>query len=333
MKLILNKDYQPVLDLLETQLAIKQLKDYFERNLADKLSLLRVTAPLFVQEETGLNDNLSGKEDPVSFNTQDLEDIQIVHSLAKWKRNALERYKFAVHTGLYTDMNAIRKDEVVSNIHSIYVDQWDWEYIIKKEERNFETLENIVKTIYNVLKSTEMYICAIYPHLDRKLPEDIFFIDSQELLDMYPELNDKERELEITRLHKAVFIKRVGRILSNGIPHDDRAPDYDDWELNGDILVYNPIHDSALELSSMGIRVDKDSLVKQLDSLNLIERVNMPYHQDVLNEKLPYTIGGGIGQSRICMFFLEKMHIGEVQSSCWSKEILDKCLEHNIRLL
>lgn len=333
MKLIVKEGYEPKLNLIETQVAIKQLKDFFEKRLAHKLNLMRVSAPLFVQGATGLNDNLSGVEMPITFQTADLENLQIVHSLAKWKRNALKRYGFRTYSGLYTDMNAIRKHEEVSNIHSYYVDQWDWEKIILKEDRNHDMLEQVVSEIFSVFKETESYINELYPHLSKKLPDKIHFITSQELLDMYPDYNDKERENAITKKYKAVFVKQIGKILSNGQPHDMRSPDYDSWELNGDILFYNPTLDQSLELSSMGIRVGADDLMQQLELANAMDRLELDYHQDIINERLPYTVGGGIGQSRLCMFYLEKMHIGEVQSSQWPEEMVEECAKHNITLL
>lgn len=332
MKVYVKKDYEAKLDLIQTQKAIKELKDFFQVNLARELNLTRVSAPLFVQGSTGLNDNLNG-EGPVTFKTSEADDLQIVQSLAKWKRNALKRYKFAEYTGLYTDMNAIRQHEELSSIHSHYVDQWDWEKIILKSDRDEKKLEEVVTRIYRVFSDTESYINGLYPHLSKKLPENITFITSEELLQKYPDLTPKEREKEITKLHKAVFIKQIGVELSNGEKHDFRAPDYDDWKLNGDIIFYNPTTDDALELSSMGIRVCEDSLKSQLIEANNLERLELEYHQDVLCKELPYTIGGGIGQSRLCMFFLEKMHIGEVQSSWWPKEMVDYCLKHNIKLL
>lgn len=324
--------YQSKLDLMETQLAIKVLKDVFERKLAERLHLTRVSAPLFVARESGLNDNLSGSETPVSFDVCQ-QNLQIVHSLAKWKRKALKDYKFPLHNGLYADMNAIRKDENLSPIHSLYVDQWDWEYVIDKAERNESTLHFIVNEIFTVFKETEITLNKLYPCFDQKLPDVIHFITSQELLDMYPDKTDKEREYLITKKHKAVFIKNIGSDLSNGQPHDLRAPDYDDWSLNGDIIFYHPTLDIALELSSMGIRVCEDSLTTQLTLANKMERTCLPYHQLVLDKELPYTIGGGIGQSRLCVFFLEKAHIGEVQCSYWTPKILEECKQSNIHLL
>lgn len=332
-RLIIKEGYKSKLGLLETQKAIKYLKDYFESALARKLRLTRVSAPLFVKADTGLNDNLHGWEKPVTFETRFAQDLQIVHSLAKWKRNALALYGMEPGTGLYADMNAIRSCEDLSNVHSLYVDQWDWEKIITKEDRTDEYLEYIVKQIFQVFKETESYINDIYPFLSPKLPDKIKFITSQELLDMYPDLDDKGRETAIVKEYGAVFLKQIGDDLSNGEPHDGRAPDYDDWQLNGDILVYHKPLDSVLELSSMGIRVSEESLLVQLEKADAMDRLEMPYHQDVLAKKLPYTVGGGIGQSRLCMFYLEKIHIGEVQSSIWSDDIKKACKENNIELL
>lgn len=333
MLLKLDASYKSKMNVIETQKAIKEVKDCFDKNFAERLSLTRVPAPLFVQGDSGLNDNLSGVETPVTFSTNEMDNLQIVHSLAKWKRKALKRYHFEKGTGLYTDMNAIRKHEDLSNIHSLYVDQWDWEKIINKEDRTDAMLEKIVNDIYDVFKITESYINFLYPQLSKKLPDKIHFITSQELHDMYPDYTDKEKENAICKEYKAVFIKQIGKKLSNGKPHDMRAPDYDDWELNGDILFYNPTLDSAIELSSMGIRVDEVSLVKQLELAGAMDRLDLPYHKEVVNKQLPATVGGGIGQSRLCMFFLEKMHIGEVQSSIWSDEMIELCEKNNIILL
>lgn len=308
--------YKSKLNLLETEIAIKYVKDTFENQLANKLKLIRVSAPLFVYKETGLNDDLSGKEVPISFMVND-KQVEIVHSLAKWKRNALLRYGFKMHEGLYTDMNAIRKDEVLDNVHSLYVDQWDWEKIIAKDERNFDTLKNIVKDIYSVLLQVEKKVNQKYPVFEKKLPKDITFISTAELLNLYPNLTSKQREKEICKKYKAIFLYQIGWPLQNGSAHDLRAADYDDWNLNGDILVYDKVIDDALELSSMGIRVDKDSLIKQLNFKKEEHKLTSPYSNDILEEKLPYTVGGGIGQSRVCMFYLEKKHIGEVQCSIW----------------
>ena len=333
-KHVFPKDYESKLDIRETVDAIKFIKDYFERKLGEELNLTRVSAPLFVRPETGLNDNLSGIERPVSFDVKDFGGIaEIVHSLAKWKRFALKRYDFALGEGLYTDMNAIRRDEVLGHIHSIYVDQWDWELVISREERNVETLKEVVRKIFKVFKDTEKYICDLYNNLDPKLPEEIFFLTSQELEDLYPELSPDERENAITKEKGAVFLMQIGHKLKSGKPHDGRAPDYDDWELNGDILFWYPILDKAVELSSMGIRVDEESLKRQIELTKSEDRLTMDYHKALLNGELPLTIGGGIGQSRMCMFFLDKVHIGEVQASVWSDETLEDSKKANVILL
>jgi aspartate--ammonia ligase len=322
------------MDIKETQIAIKIIKDFFEKGLSDRLNLIRVSAPLFVKPETGLNDNLSGVEKAVSFNMRKYnQEIEIVQSLAKWKRMALKWYGFKVGEGIYADMDAIRPDEELDSIHSIYVDQWDWEKIISKENRNEEYLKKVVKIIYGVFKETEEKINKIYPFLEDKLPEEILFITSQQLEDMYPNKSPKERERVICKKHRAVFLMKIGGKLKSGFPHDTRSPDYDDWELNGDILFWNPVLQDALELSSMGIRVDKESLEKQLKIAGAEDRRNLSYHKMLLENKLPLTIGGGIGQSRICMFFLEKKHIGEVQASVWTDEIIRECKLENIFLL
>jgi len=333
--LILPSGYKSVLDLRQTVTAIKQIKDYFEKRLARELNLVRVSAPLFVRPESGLNDNLSGVERPVSFDVKGIggNKVEIVHSLAKWKRMALKRYGFNCHEGLYTDMNAIRRDEVLDNLHSIYVDQWDWEKVINKEERNEETLKSIVKSIYKVFKDCESYVLNIYPQLESYLPENITFVTSQELEDRYPSLTPKERENAVAREKKAVFIMKIGKKLKSGIPHDGRAPDYDDWELNGDIIFWYPVLETAFEVSSMGIRVDEEALLKQLKAAGCEERKNLLFHQELLNGRLPYTVGGGIGQSRICMFLLNKAHIGEVQSSVWPDDMISACEKANIILL
>lgn len=319
------KNYDCKLDLFETEVAIKKVKDFFERALAYELNLTRVSAPLYVRKSSGLNDDLSGMERPVRFDTHwdGQEEYQIVHSLAKWKRMALKRYEFPIHTGLYTDMNAIRRDEDLDNIHSMYVDQWDWELVIDKKERTTETLQTIVKKIYEALRKTEEYVNREYPVFSKKLPENIFFITSQELEDRYPNLTAKQRENEICREYKAVFISQIGKTLNSGEKHDGRAPDYDDWELNGDILVWNPVLEQGFELSSMGVRVSEETLELQLKLANREERKELAFHKSLLAKELPYTVGGGIGQSRICMFFLEKLHIGEVQASCWPEEMVD----------
>jgi aspartate--ammonia ligase len=335
MSLIIPEGYKSALGVKDTEVAIKQIKDHFERQLAKQLNLTRVSAPLFVTPQSGLNDNLNGVERPVSFDIkeQNGQVAEVVHSLAKWKRYALKRYGFAYGEGLYTDMSAIRRDEETDNLHSLYVDQWDWEKIIYKDERNEATLKSTVRSIYAALKDTEHYIVDKYDYMDEILPEEITFITAEELLRMYPNMTPKERENEITRLNGAVFIMGIGGKLSNGEPHDLRAPDYDDWNLNGDILVYNPVLGSALELSSMGIRVDEKALREQLKICGCEERENLPFQKALLEKKLPYTIGGGIGQSRICLFFLRKAHIGEVQSSLWTEDTMNKCEAAGIQLL
>lgn len=328
-------DYKSPLDIKTTEMAIKRIKDFFERELATQLNLKRVSAPLFVSPESGLNDNLNGVERPVRFGIKEQNDkeVEIVHSLAKWKRLALKRYGFSIGEGLYTDMNAIRRDEETDNIHSIFVDQWDWEKIIAKEERTLDMLKLTVKSVYEALRVTEKHISNKYNYIDCILPEEIFFITSQELEDLYPELSAKEREYQISKLKGAVFIMQIGGILKSGQKHDGRAPDYDDWNLNGDIIVYYPVLDIALELSSMGIRVDEISLQKQLNFAKCPERAELAFQKSLLNHELPYTIGGGIGQSRICMFFLRKAHIGEVQSSLWPEEIWEYAKHYGINFL
>lgn len=334
MCLVIPKRYESSLGVLETQQAIKDLKDFFENRLGEMLKLTRVSSPLFVLPETGTNDNLNGVEKPVSFQVPYLrKDAEIVHSLAKWKRMALRKYGFSVGRGLYTDMNAIRKDEELDNLHSLYVDQWDWELIINKEDRTVETLKKVVRDLYKVFKETEEHIHSIYSEIECVLPEEITFITSQELLDMYPDLSAKERENAIVKDKKAVFLMQIGKTLSSGQKHDGRSPDYDDWDLNGDILFYNPVLDSAIELSSMGIRVDEEALERQLKVAKCEDRKELDYHKDLLDGKLPYTIGGGIGQSRICMFFLNKAHIGEVQVGIWPQEMIEECSEAGITLL
>ena len=325
--------YKSLLNLRQTQVAIKKIKDFFERDLAIELNLTRVSAPLFVSNDSGLNDNLNGVERPVSFDLPDGEELEIVHSLAKWKRMALRQYGFGAGEGLYTDMNAIRRDEKLDNIHSMFVDQWDWEKTLLHSDRTMETLQKTVRIIYSVLRHTEIYIADDYDFIDRLLPEDIFFITSQELEDMYPDLSSKEREYRITKDKGAVFLMQIGGKLRSGKPHDGRAPDYDDWSLNGDILVYDPTLDIALELSSMGIRVDEEALQRQLRLAGCEDRASLPFHSALLKGELPYTIGGGIGQSRMCMFFLRKAHIGEVQASFWPDKMIEECRENGIALL
>jgi len=333
-KLIIPENYSSKLDVFETEEAIKELKDFFERALAKKLNLKRVSAPFFVYPETGLNDNLNGIEEPVSFMVKATKrKVEVVHSLAKWKRMALHKYGFIPGTGLYTDMNAIRKDEELDNLHSIYVDQWDWEKIIEKHERTKEKLREIVKDIYKVFKETEDFIKTKYSKLKPVLPDEICFITSSELEDKYPDLSPKQREDAICKEKGAVFVEEIGHVLKSGIKHDGRAPDYDDWNLNGDILFWYSYLNSAFEVSSMGIRVDKDTLLSQLELADCLERKELEFHQSILNEVLPQTVGGGVGQSRICMFFLEKAHIGEVQVSVWPDEMVKICEKNNIFLL
>ncbi len=327
------EDYSSLLTLRETEVAIKKVKDFFERQLAVELNLTRVSAPIFVRSDSGLNDNLNGHERPVSFDIQSGEELEIVHSLAKWKRMALRAYKFNLHEGLYTDMNAIRRDEELDNIHSMFVDQWDWERIIDKSERNEYTLKKTVKSIYRALRHTEIYIAREYPFIEKLLPEEIEFVTTQELEDMYPDLSPKDREYAVCKDKGAVFLMQIGGALLSGEKHDGRAPDYDDWTLNGDILVYYPVLDIALELSSMGIRVDEEAMIRQLKISNCEGRASLPFHRALLSGELPYTIGGGIGQSRMCMFFLRKAHIGEVQSSFWSERDHEFCEKQGINLL
>ena len=319
MSIIIPEGYKSPATIKETEIAIKEVKDYFERMLAKELNLTRVSAPLFVTPDSGLNDNLNGVERPVKFGIRERDDaeVEIVHSLAKWKRKALGDYGFKKGEGLYTDMTAIRRDEDTDNLHSIYVDQWDWEYIISKKDRNISTLKSIVKRVYEALKNTEVFINSRHPEITRILPENIKFITTQELLDKWPDKTPKERERLAAKEYGAIFLMQIGDKLSDGKPHDGRAPDYDDWKLNGDIIAYYPLLDISFEISSMGIRVDEDSLKSQLKKAKCTDRAKLPFHKAILEGTLPYTIGGGIGQSRICMFFLRRAHIGEVQSSVW----------------
>lgn len=334
-EIIIPQGYVSALNLHDTQVAIKTVKDFFQQELTKRLNLLRVTAPLFVNPETGLNDNLNGVERPVSFELKDMDHTpaEIVHSLAKWKRYALQKYGFGPGEGIYTDMNAIRRDEETDNIHSIYVDQWDWEKIISRQDRNLDTLKDVVRTVYKVLRKTEKYMSIQYDYIEEILPHDIFFITTQELENMFPDYSPKEREYYIAKAKGAVCIMQIGDVLESGERHDGRAPDYDDWSLNADIVVYYPVLDIALELSSMGIRVDKDALLSQLEKAGCPERASLPFQKAVIEEQLPFTIGGGIGQSRICMFFLRKAHIGEVQSSLWPPEIVEEAEKNGIHLL
>lgn len=333
--LIIPKSYESALNLHETQVAIKVVKDFFQNLLAERLNLLRVSAPLFVDPSTGMNDNLNGVERPVSFDIRDQNGRigEVVQSLAKWKRYALKKYGFGVGEGLYTDMSAIRRDEITDNIHSIYVDQWDWEKVIRREDRNIEFLKSVVRSVYRVLQKTEKYMSIRYDYIEEILPEDIFFVTTRELEEMFPDNTPKEREYYITQAKGAACIMQIGDRLENGEPHDGRAPDYDDWALNADILVYYPVLDIALELSSMGIRVDAKSLSEQLKKAGCEERANLPFQKAILNDELPLTIGGGIGQSRLCMFFLRKAHIGEVQCSLWPDDVAMECEKAGIHLL
>lgn len=333
MSIFIPEGYKSYLTTRQTQIAIKKVKDFFERDLAIQLNLTRVSAPIFVNAKSGLNDTLNGYERPVGFSIHQGSEFEIVQSLAKWKRMALRNYGFRAGEGLYTDMNAIRRDEETDNIHSMFVDQWDWEKVINKQDRNMDTLRQAVKSIYYALKHTENYIVDDYNFIDRLLPEKITFVSSQELEDEYPDLTPKEREYKAVREYSAVFISGIGGALRSGKPHDGRAPDYDDWALNGDIIVYYPVLDIPLELSSMGIRVDKTSLVRQLEIRGCGDRVEMPFHKALINGSLPYTMGGGIGQSRICMFFLRKAHIGEVQSSFWLPGDALECEKKGVKLL
>ena len=326
--------YKSKLNVLETQGIIRSLRHKFEEHLCDALNLRRVSAPLFVKRDSGLNDDLSGVERPVSFDIlQSGEVVEVVHSLAKWKRMALGKYGFDTHTGLYTDMNAIRRDEVCDNIHSLYVDQWDWEKVILDSDRTVDFLQDTVRRIYAAILLTADFVERRHPELDNYLPREIKFITTQELLDKYPTLSSKERENAIAKEYGAVFLMQIGGRLSNGEKHDGRAPDYDDWSLNGDLLVYNRVLDSALELSSMGIRVDKETLLSQLTAENKLDRLKLPFHKALINDELPLTIGGGIGQSRLCMQILQKAHIGEVHASVWPESEIKKCKELGIELL
>ena len=326
--------YKSTLNLLDTEIAIKFIKDTFERDLAKALKLTRVSAPLFVQPETGLNDNLNGFERAVRFDVLTLKkEVEIVQSLAKWKRMALAKYGFEPETGLYTDMNAIRRDEDLDAIHSVYVDQWDWEKIITKDDRRLSYLKKTVKSIYKALKKLSVAVNKKYPALTHDLPDEITFISTKELEQLYPELSRKERENAITKKHRAVFIYQIGWNLSDGAPHDGRAADYDDWKLNGDLLLWYDVLGIALEISSMGIRVDEKSLVRQLKKKGELDKLHNPYCQGILNGELPLTIGGGIGQSRLCMFFLNKAHIGEVQASVWSEDCIEDNAKKGIHLL
>ena len=335
MAFLLPVNYTSKLSVRETEKAIKEVKDHFERQLAAALSLNRISAPLFVFPETGLNDDLNGVERPVRFSIKNIGDreVDIVQSLAKWKRAALKKYDFAHGEGIYTDMNAIRRDDDMDNTHSIYVDQWDWEKIIAREERNVDVLQKTVIDIFTAMKATEAYICGLYPALTPFLPEKVTFITTQALLDQYPALTAKEREDAVCRKYGAVFLMQIGGALSDGQRHDGRSPDYDDWTMNGDLLFWYPILERAFEITSMGIRVDRDALLRQIEVSGHAKRLSLPYHKAIVNDELPLTIGGGIGQSRFCMFLMNKAHIGEVHTSVWSDEMIDACGKHGIHLL
>lgn len=334
MNLIIPKNYNPVLNLRDTEIAIKLVKDFFETELARALNLTRVSAPIMVTPESGLNDNLTGVERPVSFDVLETgAQVEIVQSLAKWKRMALKSYGFNVGEGLYTDMNAIRRDEETDNIHSIFVDQWDWEKIIAPEDRTIDMLKATVRAIYLTFRKTEGFVCAHYPHIKPELPDEITFITSQELEDRYPDLTGKEREYKAVREYGAVFLMGIGGALKSGQIHDGRAPDYDDWDLNGDILLYDPLLDISLEVSSMGIRVDPAALKRQLAIRGCEERAELAFQKSLLNGELPQTMGGGIGQSRMCVYLLRKAHVGEVQASLWPDDVVEACHAANIQLL
>lgn len=341
MKLFFPENYKAKLDLKQTEKAIKLIKDFCQENLSSELRLRRVTAPLFVLKGTGINDDLNGTERPVSFAVKEMNDAraEVVHSLAKWKRLMLAQYGIPLGYGIYTDMNAIRPDEELTNIHSLYVDQWDWEKVISAKQRDIEFLKKTVNQIYSVLLRTEFVVYENYPSIKPVLPEQITFIYAEELLQRYPGLTPKEREHEITKAHGAVFIIGIGGKLGSGEVHDGRAPDYDDWTtpnsggykgLNGDILIWNPVLQQSLEISSMGIRVDKEALLRQLDIAGANDRKELLFHKKLLKDELPLSIGGGIGQSRLCMYFLRKAHIGEVQASLWPEAMISQCAEHNI---
>lgn len=333
MKIIVPKNYRPSLGVYDTQTAIGDIKKWFEEALSGSLKLKRVSAPLFVAENSGLNDNLSGVERPVIFGVPELKTrVEVVHSLAKWKRLALYRYDFRIGNGLYTDMNAIRRDEVLSNIHSIYVDQWDWERVISEDQRSIKYLKEVVRSIVSAIAETSHRLHTKYPEVDLVIDPIVSFITAQELEDLYPKLTPKEREHAYVKKHNTTFIIQIGEKLKSGKPHDERAPDYDDWQLNGDLLFWHETLDMAMELSSMGIRVNSKSLLEQLEKSNVLNRLYYDFHQKIMDGTLPFTIGGGIGQSRMCMLLLQKAHIGEVQVSLWDEETLDACAT-NIRIL
>lgn len=338
------ENYQPLLDLRQTEQAIRQIKEFFQTNLAFELNLMRVTAPLFVLSGTGINDDLNGVERPVKFPIKSMGEngAEIVQSLAKWKRLQLADFGMQPGEGLYTDMNAIRPDEVLDSMHSLYVDQWDWERVMTREQRSIEYLKQVVRVIYAVIRRTECYVSYLYPQIRPELPDEITFIHSEDLQKRFPDLSPYERETMVCKEFGAVFVIGIGGALADGRPHDNRAPDYDDWStptfdghkgLNGDILVYYPLFDRAFELSSMGIRVDEEAMLRQLELCQVMERKDLLFHRRLLNGELPLSIGGGIGQSRLCMFYLQKAHIGEIQSSMWPAEMVAECKAHNVTLL
>lgn len=337
-------NYQPLLDLQQTELAIAKIKEFFQSNLSAELKLRRVTAPLFVLRGTGINDDLNGVERAVNFPIKDINDVraEVVHSLAKWKRVTLADYQIENGYGIYTDMNAIRADEELGNLHSLYVDQWDWERVMTAEERNIDFLKKIVRSIYGTLLRTEYLVCESFPQIKPCLPEEITFVHAEELRQLYPDKTPKEREYEFAKKHKAIFIIGIGGKLGDGEKHDGRAPDYDDWTtpgenglpgLNGDIVLWNPVLELPFEVSSMGIRVDKEALLRQLKLEDKLNRLEMYFHKRLMEDTLPLSIGGGIGQSRICMFFLRKAHIGEIQASIWPQDMIENCKEMNIQLI
>jgi aspartate--ammonia ligase len=342
MGLIIPRNYKSILDLKQTEIAIKLVKDTFQQNLSSELRLIRITAPLFVLKGTGVNDDLTGVERKVTFPIKDMgnREAEVVNSLAKWKRIALSSLDIEEGFGIYTDMNAVRPDEEMGNLHSLYVDQWDWELVMNESQRNLDFLVFVVRKIYEVIKRTEFVVYEHYPEIKPLLPQEIKIIHSEELLQKFPHLTPKEREIEYTRQHKAVFIIGIGCKLSNGQMHDGRAPDYDDWStasngligLNGDILIWHPVLGTAMEISSMGIRVNKETLKLQLELMGMEERLNLEFHKKLINGELPQTIGGGIGQSRLCMFYLRKAHIGEVQANIWPEEMVEECRNNNIIL-
>ena len=335
MSLTLPEQYDPRLTVRETEAAIKYIRDTFQAEFGKEMNLERISAPLFVAKSSGMNDDLNGVERPVAFDLKDVpgDTYEVVHSLAKWKRMALARYGFEVGEGLYTNMNAIRRDEELDNLHSCYVDQWDWEKVIRKEDRNEETLKAVVRQIFKVIKHMEHEVWYKYPQAVKHLPDDITFLTTEELMERYPDLTPKQRENAAVKEYGCIFLMHIGDKLADGKPHDGRAPDYDDWHLNGDILFWYDLLDCTLEISSMGIRVDEEALVAQCEKAGCPERLKLPFHQMLLNGELPYTIGGGIGQSRLCMLLLDRAHVGEVQASEWPEEMRKTCEQHRIHLL